>query len=152
MFGVGVAMQKHGNLGLPPWDVFHDGFSSIIDLSFGHTIVATSALVMLLWIPLRQMPGLGTLINAQGYDVFIYDNSGTLTLEALEWSNATVTMTIASPTVLTTTEGYTNGDIIYLNTNGKSINGFGKEPLQTLTTGVSLLTTVMSVYLILTRL
>ena len=45
-----------------------------------------------------------------------------------------------------------NGDIIYLNTNGKSINGFGKEPLQTLTTGVSLLTTVMSVYLILTRL
>ena len=64
VFGVGVAMQKHGNLGLPPWDVFHDGFSSIVGLSFGHTIVATSALVMLLWIPLRQMPGLGTLINA----------------------------------------------------------------------------------------
>ena len=64
IFGVGVAMQKHGNLGLPPWDVFHDGFSSIIGLSFGHTIVVSSALVMLLWIPLRQMPGLGTLINA----------------------------------------------------------------------------------------
>ncbi|RZJ89040.1 MAG: gliding motility protein [Chryseobacterium sp.] len=45
-----------------------------------------------------------------------------------------------------------NGDIIYLNTNGKSINGFGKEPLQTLTTGVSLITTVMSIYLIITRL
>ncbi|MBV6880403.1 polysaccharide biosynthesis/export family protein [Epilithonimonas ginsengisoli] len=42
-----------------------------------------------------------------------------------------------------------NGDIIYLNTNGKSINGFGKEPLQVLTTGVSLITTVMSIYLIL---
>jgi len=42
-----------------------------------------------------------------------------------------------------------NGDIIYLNTNAKSINGFGKEPLQTLTTGVSVLTTVMSIYLIL---
>lgn len=64
IFGVGVAMQKHGNLGLPPWDVFHDGFSSIVDLSFGHTIVATSGLVMLLWIPLRQMPGIGTLVNA----------------------------------------------------------------------------------------
>jgi uncharacterized membrane protein YczE len=64
VFGTGVAMQKHGNLGLPPWDVFHDGFSSIVGFSFGHTIVATSALVMLLWIPLRQMPGLGTLINA----------------------------------------------------------------------------------------
>lgn len=45
-----------------------------------------------------------------------------------------------------------NGDIIYLTTNGKSINGFGKEPIQTLTTGVSLLTTVMSIYLIITRL
>ena len=45
-----------------------------------------------------------------------------------------------------------NGDIIYLNTNAKSINGFGKEPLQTLITGVSVLTTVMSIYLILTRL
>lgn len=45
-----------------------------------------------------------------------------------------------------------NGDIIYLNTNGKSINGFGKEPLQSLTTGVSLITTVMSIYLIITRL
>lgn len=41
-----------------------------------------------------------------------------------------------------------NGDIIYLNTNRKSINGFGKEPLQTLTTGVSLITTVLSIYLI----
>jgi len=45
-----------------------------------------------------------------------------------------------------------NGDIIYLNTNGKSINGFGKEPTQALTTGVSLLTAVMSIYLIITRL
>ncbi|PZU86538.1 MAG: gliding motility protein [Chryseobacterium sp.] len=45
-----------------------------------------------------------------------------------------------------------NGDIIYINTNGKSFNGFGREPIQTLTTSVSLITTVMSIYLILTRL
>lgn len=45
-----------------------------------------------------------------------------------------------------------NGDEIYLKTRSKSLNGFGKDPIQTLTTGVSLLTTVMSVYLILTRL
>lgn len=44
-----------------------------------------------------------------------------------------------------------NGDEIYLNTRGKNLNGFGKDPVQTLTTGVSLLTTVMSIYLILTR-
>lgn len=45
-----------------------------------------------------------------------------------------------------------NGDIIYLNTNGKSINGFGKEPVQTLTTGVSLITTALSIYLLINNL
>ncbi|WP_300672390.1 polysaccharide biosynthesis/export family protein [Soonwooa sp.] len=45
-----------------------------------------------------------------------------------------------------------NGDMIMLSTNKKSISGFGKEPLQSLTTGVSLLTTVLSIYLIFTKL
>lgn len=45
-----------------------------------------------------------------------------------------------------------NGDEIYLSTRAKNINGFGKEPLQTLTTTVSVLTTAMSIYLILTKL
>lgn len=45
-----------------------------------------------------------------------------------------------------------NGDMIYLNTRAKSFYGFGKDPMQTLTTGVSLLTTAMSIYLLITRL
>ena len=45
-----------------------------------------------------------------------------------------------------------NGDEIYLNTRSKNLNGFGKDPVQTLTTGVSVLTTALSIYLILTRL
>lgn len=45
-----------------------------------------------------------------------------------------------------------NGDVILLNTRQKSIYGFGKEPLQTLTTGVSLITTALSIYLLLTKL
>lgn len=57
-------MQKAGNLGLPPWDVFHDGVSKIINVPFGRTIVITSVFVMLLWIPLRQAPGLATILNA----------------------------------------------------------------------------------------
>ena len=64
LFGTGIGMQKAGNLGLPPWDVFHDGVSKIIGLPFGRTIVLTSAFVMLLWIPLRQAPGLATILNA----------------------------------------------------------------------------------------
>ncbi len=45
-----------------------------------------------------------------------------------------------------------NGDEIFLNTRSKNLNGFGKDPVQTLTTGVSVLTTAMSIYLILTKL
>ncbi|ROI08079.1 gliding motility protein [Chryseobacterium sp. H3056] len=45
-----------------------------------------------------------------------------------------------------------NGDEIFLNTRSKNLNGFGKDPIQTLTTGVSVITTAMSIYLILTRL
>ncbi|MEJ8597737.1 polysaccharide biosynthesis/export family protein [Riemerella anatipestifer] len=44
-----------------------------------------------------------------------------------------------------------NGDVIYFNTRSKSLYGFGKEPLQTLTTGVSLITTALSVYLLISR-
>lgn len=45
-----------------------------------------------------------------------------------------------------------NGDEIFLTTKKKSLNGFGKDPIQTLTTGVSVLTTALSIYLILSRL
>ncbi len=45
-----------------------------------------------------------------------------------------------------------NGDLIYLNTRPKSFYGFGKDPLQTLTTGVSVLTTALSIYLLISRL
>ncbi len=44
-----------------------------------------------------------------------------------------------------------NGDEIYLSTRGKNLNGFGKDPIQTLTTTVSLMTTAISIYLLITR-
>ena len=45
-----------------------------------------------------------------------------------------------------------NGDEIFLNTRSKNLNGFGKDPIQTLTTGVSLITTAITIYLIFTKL
>ena len=44
-----------------------------------------------------------------------------------------------------------NGDEIFLNTRSKNLNGFGKDPIQTLTTGVSLITTAITIYLIFTK-
>ncbi len=50
-------------LGLDPWDVFHQGLARQTGLSFGTVTIAVGALVLLLWIPLRQRPGLGTVSN-----------------------------------------------------------------------------------------
>lgn len=62
---------------------------------------------------------LGTLVNAQMYDVFMYDNAGTLTLESNEWANATVTITNATPAVVTWTgHGMSTGQSITFTTSG----------------------------------
>ncbi len=65
---------------------------------------------------------LGTVVNAQAYDVFIFDSSGTLTLETAEWSNATITMTLATPCVVTwTAHGLNTGDSITFTNSGGAL-------------------------------
>ena len=64
LFGLGIAFQIRATLGLAPWDVFGQGLANITGLSFGLATVLASALILLLWIPLRQKPGLGTIFNA----------------------------------------------------------------------------------------
>ena len=64
LYGLSIALQVQAMLGLGPWDVFHEGVAEHTGLSFGTVLVATSFVVLLLWIPLRQRPGLGTLSNA----------------------------------------------------------------------------------------
>ncbi|MEV6863176.1 hypothetical protein AB0M44_19505 [Streptosporangium subroseum] len=63
LYGVGVGLQIESHLGGSPWDVFHQGLSIHLGLSIGIWIIVVGALVMLLWIPLRQKPGVGTLSN-----------------------------------------------------------------------------------------
>lgn len=64
MYGISLAMFIRAGLGLDPWDVFHQGLSQKTGLSIGVVVIAVSFLVLLLWIPLRQMPGIGTIANA----------------------------------------------------------------------------------------
>lgn len=63
LYGLGIALQVASGLGNDPWDVFHQGLSRRFGLSIGAWIIIAGALVMLLWIPLRQKPGLGTISN-----------------------------------------------------------------------------------------
>ena len=64
LFGVSVAMLVLADLGLASWDVFHQGVAKQTGLSQGTATICTSLSVLLLWIPLRQKPGIGTLANA----------------------------------------------------------------------------------------
>ncbi|MEU4334175.1 hypothetical protein AB0F59_06060 [Micromonospora lupini] len=63
LYGVSMALMIRSDLGLDPWDVFHQGLSERTGLSFGTVTIGVGALVLLLWIPLRQRPGLGTVSN-----------------------------------------------------------------------------------------
>lgn len=64
MFGLGISMFLASKLGVPAWDVFHQGISRKTGISIGLIIEISSLFVLLLWIPLRQRLGLGTLLNA----------------------------------------------------------------------------------------
>lgn len=63
-FGTGEALIVQGGLGVSPWTVLAQGLSTILPLSIGMATFLVSALVLLLWIPLRERPGLGTIANA----------------------------------------------------------------------------------------
>ena len=63
LIGIGISLNYLANLGLGPWGVFHDGLSKTLDISYGRTIIITGVGVMLLWIPLKQKPGIGTIVD-----------------------------------------------------------------------------------------
>lgn len=64
LYGLTAACLIRSRLGNTPWDVLHQGIATHLGVSIGTVTIAVSALVLLGWIPLRQLPGLGTLSNA----------------------------------------------------------------------------------------
>jgi len=64
LYGLSIAMMVRGHLGVAPWDVLHSGLVRHLPLTLGEALVIVSFLVMLLWIPLREVPGVGTISNA----------------------------------------------------------------------------------------
>ena len=64
LFGLALATLVEADLGLDPWNVFTQGLARQIGLSLGQTTVIVSLALLLLWIPLGERPGLGTIANA----------------------------------------------------------------------------------------
>ena len=63
LYGASLALMVRADLGLNPWSVLHQGLSQLTGLSLGMIVNLVGALVLLIWIPLRQKPGVGTLCN-----------------------------------------------------------------------------------------
>jgi uncharacterized membrane protein YczE len=64
LYGISLAMMIRADLGLDSWNVFHQGVAERSGRSIGSVIIIVSAAVLLLWIPLRERPGFGTISNA----------------------------------------------------------------------------------------
>ncbi len=63
LYGASSSLLVLARLGLDPWDVFHQGLARHSSLAIGTWSILVGVVVLLLWIPLRQLPGIGTLSN-----------------------------------------------------------------------------------------
>jgi uncharacterized membrane protein YczE len=63
LYGASIGLLVQSGLGLPPWDVLHQGVARHTGLSIGTVSIVAGAAVLLLWVPMRQRPGLGTVSN-----------------------------------------------------------------------------------------
>ncbi|TLQ47095.1 membrane protein YczE [Streptomyces marianii] len=63
LYGASSALLIRGGLGLEPWGVLHQGLAERTGLTIGVVSIIVGAVVLLLWIPIRQRPGLGTVSN-----------------------------------------------------------------------------------------
>ena len=64
LYGVTLGMMLRATLGNASWDVLHQGMAVHLPISIGTAVIVMSLVVLLLWIPLREMPGLGTIANS----------------------------------------------------------------------------------------
>ena len=64
LYGFSMGLLVRAQLGVIPWDVLHQGLAGRLGLSMGTVVIGLSLLLLLLWIPLRERPGIGTLANA----------------------------------------------------------------------------------------
>jgi uncharacterized membrane protein YczE len=64
LFGFGIALMVAADLGLGPWDVFHQGVSAHTPIPIGSVVIITGVIILVLWIPLKERIGIGTVLNA----------------------------------------------------------------------------------------
>lgn len=123
LYGLSMAMMVRSNLGLNPWDILHQGVADRTPLSFGSIVILLGAFVLLLWIPLRQKPGLGTVSN-----IIVIGFAADVGLWLIEESHSLLTRTLLLASGI-----FLNG----VATSAYIGAGFGPGPRDGLMTGLA---------------
>jgi uncharacterized membrane protein YczE len=123
LYGVSSAMQVQAGLGLGPWDVLHQGIAFRLDREIGTVSIAVGVLLLLLWIPLRQRPGLGTVSNVLVVGLAV--NATLVVLPAQHGDAARVALLVAAVLLCGVATG------MYISA------GFGPGPRDGLMTGIA---------------
>jgi uncharacterized membrane protein YczE len=102
--GLGIASMVAGDLGLGPWDVLHQGISTRTGIPIGTVNIIVGLGVLTLWLPLRERPGLGTILNAIVIGVVI--DLALLVLATPEALAGRLAMTLAGPVLFGVGSGF----------------------------------------------
>lgn len=102
--GLGIAVMVAAELGLGPWDVLHQGLSNLTAIPIGTMSIAVGAIVLLLWVPLRERPGIGTVLNVLVIGVVI--DLALLVLPTPEALAARIPMMLAGPLLFAVGSGF----------------------------------------------
>jgi uncharacterized membrane protein YczE len=111
VFGFAEALLITARLGNSPWTVLAEGVSRHAPLSIGGATFAISVLILLLWIPLRERPGIGTLLNAivialtLGIGVLVLPHPTTVPLQLVQSVVGTLLLALGGALYLTTNLG-----------------------------------------------
>jgi uncharacterized membrane protein YczE len=90
LYGISSGMLFISGLGLDPWDVFHQGLARRTTIAVGNWVILVGAAVLVLWIPLRQRPGIGTLANVVVIGLVINAFLAAVPAPRLLWAQALV--------------------------------------------------------------
>jgi uncharacterized membrane protein YczE len=102
--GLGIASMVAAGLGLGPWDVLHQGVSRLTGIPIGTVGILVGALVLVLWLPLRERPGIGTVLNVLVIGVVI--DLTLLVLPGPSHLGARVAMMLAGPVLFALGSGF----------------------------------------------
>lgn len=102
LFGLGIGLMLQSGLGVPPWDVLHQGLAEQFGLTVGAWSIIVSFLVLLAWLPFSERYGLGTLLNALiigviiDLAVYIFPEPESVWLDAVMLCAGILTIAVAS--------------------------------------------------------